>query len=138
MQFERTITIAAAPAEIFKLYADVPAWPSWDPEVLEATLAGPFASGAVGTIKPKGGPKSEIRFIDVKPNTSFIAQCKLPLCLMTFEHELSKNGASTSTTHRVKFSGLLAPLFGLLIGGGIKKTLPATMDGLKQAAESQK
>ncbi|MGL4576839.1 MAG: SRPBCC family protein [Burkholderiaceae bacterium] len=127
--------IAAKPADIFNLYADVNGWPKWDPEVVEASLSGAFTSGAVGTIKPKGGPKSKIEFIDVKPNAAFTAQCKLPLCLMTFVHELAPNGSSTTATHSVIFSGLMAPIFGRLIGTGIKKTLPATMDGLKRAAE---
>jgi hypothetical protein len=54
---------------------------------------------------------------------------------MTFVHELVANGSTTTATHRVIFTGLLAPLFGRLIGTGIQQTLPATMDGLKRAAE---
>jgi Polyketide cyclase / dehydrase and lipid transport len=139
MKFEHSLDIAADPAKIYQLYADVAAWPKWDPEVLESSINGAFASGSVGSVKPKGGPKSEMRFMDVKPNTSFAVQCKLPLCLMRFEHELvAKGSASTTATHRVMFSGFLAPLFGRLIGNGIKRTLPATMEGLKRAAEAEK
>lgn len=137
MKFQHSMDIAAKPSDIFKLYADVARWPQWDPEVLESSIAGAFATGAVGTIKPKGGPKSEIKFINVKPDSYFAVQCKLPLCLMTFEHELVPHGASTKTTHSVSFTGFLAPLFGRLIGNGIRRTLPATMEGLKHSAESK-
>jgi hypothetical protein len=137
MKFEHTLDIAAEPAKIYQLYANVAQWPTWDPEVLESSINGAFVSGAVGSVKPKGGPKSQMTFLDVKPNSFFAVQCKLPLCVMRFEHELVLKGAITSATHRVMFSGFLAPLFGRLIGNGIKKTLPATMDGLKRAAEAK-
>ncbi|MGL6073219.1 MAG: SRPBCC family protein [Fimbriiglobus sp.] len=136
MKFEHTVEIAAQADVIYNLYADVAGWSKWDPEVVESSIQGAFVSGAIGSIKPKGGPKSELKFIQVQPNQSFTVQCKLPLCLMTFEHELTASGSSTKTTHRVRFTGFLSPLFGLLIGKQIKRTLPETMEGLKRAAEA--
>jgi hypothetical protein len=136
MNFQHSVNIAAKPADIFNLYANVDGWPKWDPEVIESSIDGAFTSGAVGMIKPKGGPKSKIELIEVKPNEAFKIQCKLPLCVMTFGHELVSEGATTTATHRVTFTGLLAPLFGRLIGTGIQKTLPTTMQGLKRAAEA--
>ena len=136
MNFQHSVNIAAKPADIFNLYADVNGWPKWDPEVIESSISGAFMTGAVGMIKPKGGPKSKIEFIEVKPNVAFTARCKLPLCVMTFEHELVSNDSTTTATHRVTFAGFLAPLFGRLIGAGIQRTLPATMAGLKHAAEA--
>jgi hypothetical protein len=136
MNFQHAVNIAAKPADIFKLYANVAEWPKWDPEVIESSLSGAFAAGAVGSIKPKGGPKSKIELTEVKPNVGFTVRCKLPLCVMTFGHELVAKGATTTATHSVSFTGFLAPLFGRLIGTGIQKTLPATMEGLKRAAEA--
>jgi hypothetical protein len=46
------------------------------------------------------------------------------------------SGAGTQATHRVIFQGPLAPLFGRLIGSGMRKTLPHALAGLKQAAEA--
>jgi hypothetical protein len=136
MNFQHSLNIAAKPKDIFKLYANVSDWPSWDPEVIESSLSGSFTTGAIGSIKPKGGPKSKIELIEVKPDVGFTVRCKLPLCVMTFGHELMAKGASTTAIHSVTFTGFLAPLFGRLIGNGIKKTLPATMEGLKRAAEA--
>lgn len=55
---------------------------------------------------------------------------------MRFEYELNAEGNATRATHRVQFEGLLAPLFGRLIGSGMKKTLPKALAGLKAHAES--
>ncbi len=137
MNFEASTQINAPIATVFSLYADVPGWPTWDSDVKQATLDGPFVSGARGVIFPNGGPKSEIVFTEVVKNKNFVAQCKLPLCVMRFEHELVEGqSGTTSATHRVIFSGLLAPVFGRLIGSGMRKTLPHALAGLKRAAES--
>jgi uncharacterized protein YndB with AHSA1/START domain len=139
VQFEASTQINAPSAAVFSLYANVAGWPNWDPDVKTATLDRSFVSGARGVIVPHGGPKSEIIFVEVVKNKKFIAQCKLPLCIMRFEHELDEvKGSSTTATHRVVFQGLLAPLFGRLIGSGMRKTLPNALAGLKQAAEATK
>ena len=56
---------------------------------------------------------------------------------MSFEHVLIPKGKGTEVTHKVVFSGLLSPLFGRLIGNGIKRSLPITMQGLRDAVESK-
>ncbi|MGL4232285.1 MAG: SRPBCC family protein [Casimicrobium sp.] len=137
MQFEATTQINASRANVFSKYSNVSAWSTWDPDVKAASLTGEFVSGAKGVIVPHGGPKSEIVFTEVVSDEKFIAQCKLPLCTMRFEHELiDDGGAGTRATHRVIFQGLLAPIFGRLIGSGMRKTLPNALAGLKQAAEA--
>ncbi len=136
MHFANSVEIAAQPGSIFSLYSNVSDWPSWDPEVETSSLSGPFVTGTWGKLKPKGGPSSKIELIEVSAGKSFTVQCKLPLCAMRFEHQLVQKGTLTVATHSVSFTGLLSPLFGLLIGTGIKKTLPSTLDGLKRAAEA--
>lgn len=137
MKFEASTQINASNATVFSLYANVSKWSTWDPDVKAASLEGSFVSGAKGIIEPKGGPKSEIVFTEVVDHKKFTAQCKLPLCVMRFEHELNDHQeAGTKATHRVVFEGLLAPIFGRLIGSGMRKTLPHALAGLKQAAEA--
>jgi hypothetical protein len=139
MQFEASTQINATSAAVFSLYSNVAGWPTWDPDVKAASVNGDFVSGAKGVIAPNGGPKSEIIFTEVVEGKKFAAQCKLPLCTMRFEHELDDvQGSEIRATHRVIFQGLLAPLFGRLIGSGMRKTLPHALAGLKNAAEAMK
>jgi hypothetical protein len=136
MKIESSIQVAAPAAAVFALYADVPNWPRWDKDVKSATLDGVFKSGATGVVVPNGGPKSTLTFHEVRPSQGFIASCKLPLCVMRFEHELSPREGGTFVTHRVLFQGLLAPIFGRLIGSGMRKSLPHVLANLKQLAEA--
>jgi uncharacterized protein YndB with AHSA1/START domain len=135
MQIEASTQINAPAATVFALYEDVAQWPVWDADVKSASIQGAFVSGARGVITPNGGPKSDILFSEVIRNKSFTVDCKLPLCMMRFEHELEAQGNGTRATHRVIFDGLLAPLFGRLIGSGMRKTLPKVMESLKAVAE---
>lgn len=87
-------------------------------------------------LEPSKGPKAKITFSEVVPNRSFTVNSKLPLCVMRFEHELSGSSGQTKVVHRVVFVGLLAPLFGRLIGSQIRKGLPNTLQGLKRVSEA--
>lgn len=136
MQFESSTTINAPAAAVFALYANVGGWPSWDPDLKAASLAGAFISGAVGEVSPHSGPKSALKFVEVIQGKSVRMECKLPLGLMHFDYELQAQGNATVATHRTTFSGLLAPLWSRLIGSGMKKTLPAALAGLKRVAEA--
>jgi hypothetical protein len=137
MQFEEKVNITASVERIFAFYTDVNSWASWDPDVKEASIKGSFASGSTGFLLPSNAPKAKIYFIEVIPNQSFTVESRLPLCIMRFEHELSKIPGTDQTRalHRVSFNGLLSPLFGRLIGSQIQKGLPHTLQGLKLAAE---
>lgn len=137
MQIESTILIHAPAASVFALYADVANWTDWDPDVKSASINGAFASGSTGVIVPNGGPKSTVVFDQVVPNRGFHVLCKLPLYRMRFEHELVPAGQATKATHRVVFEGLLAPLFGRLIGAGMRQSQPHALQSLKRVAEER-
>ena len=136
MQFEEQILISAPVGKIFALYSNVNGWSSWDPDVKTSAIEGAFVSGANGTLEPSEGPEVNITIVSVQKDKSFTMESKLPLCTMTFEHELSPLKSATQVIHRVSFEGLLAFFFGKVIGNQIHKGLPGTLRGLKRAAES--
>jgi len=135
MEFEETLHIDVPAKKLFEIYQDVDNWSKWDPEITSSSLNGEFATGTTGTLKPVSGFESKIVLTEVVPDSSFTVQLKLPLCIAKFEHELKSNGTGTEVLHRVKFEGLLSPLFGRLIGGQIRKGFPRTLAGMKREAE---
>ena len=136
MQFEERITINAAPELIYPFYEKVSDWSSWDPDVLSSTIDGEFTCGAKGKLKPAKGPEATIELTEVTKNKSFTTISKLPLCKISFEHNLIPTEGKTEVVHKVIFEGLLSPVFGKLIGAGIRKGLPNTLKGLKNIVES--
>jgi uncharacterized protein YndB with AHSA1/START domain len=138
MQFESSRTIHATAAKIFAIYADVAQWPTWDPDLKEARLEGALKSGVIGEVSPHSGPKSKLLFSEVVQDKLLRMECKLPLAKMHFDYILQAEGDATLVTHRTTFSGLLAPLWGRVIGSGMKKSLPAALEGLRRKAEAAK
>lgn len=136
MSIEYCIRIARPREHIFSIYRDVDSWAQWDPDIEAVGMDGDFAAGTRGWLKPVGAPKTATRMVSVVEPAAFTVESKLPFCTMTFEHELHAVGESTDATHRVLFSGALAPLFSRIIGGKIRKGIRGTMEGLKQYAES--
>jgi len=136
MSIEHRIRIERTREQIFAIYQDVNSWAQWDPDIEAVELEGEFVSGTRGWLKPVGAPKTATRMVSVVEPASFTVEAKLPFCVMTFEHELVAVGDATDATHRVAFSGFLAPLFSRVIGGKIRNGIRGTMEGLKQYAES--
>ena len=134
---QQSIDIAASPERVFGLWADPSGWPRWDPDIEAASLEGAFAAGGIGTIKPRGAPRTRIALRKVEPPRAFTAVARLPLCRMVFEHALEPSASGCRVTHAVRFEGALAPLFRRLIGGTVRRGLPGTMAGLKAAAEAR-
>ncbi len=137
MKFEESILIVATPSKIFSAYAAVTDWPVWDAEVEYASIEGEFKVGAEGKIKPKGAPESKIKIIELTEMKSFTLECKLPLCKMHFIHIITTEGAGSRVKNLLEFTGLLAPLFGRLIGKSIYKTMPNSLAGLKKYVENK-
>lgn len=107
----------------------------WDHDVKDANIFGEFKEGGTGVLIPVNGPKAKFEITEVTNNKSFTSQSKLPLCLMEFSHYLEATGTDTRVIHSVSFKGVTSFLFGRLIGGQIKKSLPQTLKNLKEACE---
>jgi hypothetical protein len=137
MTFETTIHINASPDNIFALYKDVNSWNTWDPEIQESCLDGEFQEGATGSLKPSSGPRSKFTVTKILPSQSFTAKTSLPLCSIYFERTLFPDSSGTTVIHSITFDGLLAPLFGRLLGNKLKEEQLRTMKSLKKAVEHE-
>jgi hypothetical protein len=137
MTITHSIAVAAPRAAVFALYEDVALWPAWDRETAEVFLPDGLRQGSAGWLRPRKGPKARVRVAEVVPGRSFTMESQLPLCRMHFGHDLEEDGAQTTATHSVRFSGPLGFLFRRLVGREIDATLPATLLGLKRAGEGE-
>lgn len=129
-EFTETIETDATPEQIWSLWENVNTWPLWDKEISWVKLHGPFLAGTHGQMKPIDGPKVNFTLIEVEKNKKFIDQAKLPLTVMNFSHFYhvpTSEGGKSTIQHHVEIKGLLAPLFGFIIGRKIKKHLKQAM-----------
>ena len=137
MQVEHRITVRASADSIFRIYADVANWHTWDPDTKQAMLAGPFEVGSKGKLTPTKGNTVPMVLTRVEPGSCFTVESKIPLFRMLFEHELVPAPGATEVVHRVTFSGLLSVVLGPVLSRQLNSGLPVTLSRLKALAESR-
>jgi hypothetical protein len=126
----------ASPESVWAIWQDVANWKSWDHGLEFSTIDGPFAAGARGTLKPKGGPVIRTVITELEPLKVFTVQSRLPLTTITSAHYLRTANGKTIITQRIEMRGLLSPLFAYHIGRGLKKTIPQATDRMIQQAKA--
>ncbi|RUS48891.1 hypothetical protein [Cohnella sp. AR92] len=120
-------TIAEVSTEaLWQAWADVPSWPQWDREIVEAKLEGPFAVGVSGGMKSaKGGVWSKFRIVGIDKAKGYSCIVPLPGGRLTFNRSFEKlNTGALRITHELDFTGLLGWLYAFIIGRPTNKIYP--------------
>src|SRR5258708_8895263 len=137
-EYEYALETAASPEAIYRLYQDVPAWPTWDEGIEAIEFAGQFAVGAKGKIKVPGQDPLDFILTDVQPNRGFADETALPDVGITviFNHILTPLAdGQTRIVHQVKIIGPAAEQVGPELGPKITSDLPEAVAKLAQLAQ---
>jgi hypothetical protein len=135
MKFSHTIKTSASPEQVWTVWIDVERWAEWDTELHDACLESSFAFGATGKLTPKKGRVSTFRISQFSQGKSYTFTVQLPLCRLNIYRYLQSQSGCTEFTHEVSFQGLLAFIFGLLLGRKFREALPRVMENVKRIAE---
>ena len=130
-----TVTSAASPAAFFARWADMASWPEWNLDTEWVRLDGPFAEGATGTLKPRGGPKVTFT-VERLSATEFIDVSALLGARLRFAHHISNTAGATDVRVEVSITGPLAALWRLILGRGIRASVQPDLERLATAAEA--
>jgi len=136
-KYEEIVETDILAEKIWKLWQDPSSWHTWDTQLKAAFIEGGFNIGAKGFIEFHSGQKIDIKLIYVDINKAFTIRMKLPLATMDFFHIYTKASENTkaSITHGIEFRGLAAPIWFLIIGKDLKKSLRSVMLELIKQAE---
>jgi hypothetical protein len=134
----RSETTSAAPEKVWATWSDTSTWPSWNPDVENVTLAGPFATGTTGTMTTKSGGKHNIQLTDVQPNREFtlLSDLPMPATKVSFRCAVEPAAGGSVVSQAVTVKGLLAPVMGGMITGRIVPSFEALLQGLKRHVEA--
>ncbi|MEV4126200.1 SRPBCC family protein [Nocardia sp. NPDC049707] len=128
-------TSTAAPAAFFAKWADMATWPEWNNDTEWVRLDGPFAQGASGTLKPKGGP--EVPFIVERlSDREFVDVSKLIGARLIFDHQVASDAEGTTVTVTVSIEGPLRWFWTKVLGADLAKSVEPDLRALVAAAEA--
>jgi hypothetical protein len=130
------VTSSAPPAAFFDRWAAMATWPEWSLDVEWVRLDGPFAQGATGTLKPKGGPK--VRFVveSLVQDKEFVDVSRLAGARLIFAHHITEAAGGGCTVHvQISMSGPLAFLWNRILGKGLRTSIQPDLDRLARVAE---
>lgn len=123
-----TVTKAVTKEQMWKLFADVDNWHTWDQGVEFAKLDGQFKKGNFFTLKPKGGPKIKIELVQVEENKVFMDLTRFPLAKMYGEHTFEDTPDGLKITITMRVEGLLKALWIKLVAQDIVNNLPKDVE----------
>jgi len=130
---EESIETTAAPARIWRLFADVAGWTRWNAGIERIQLHGPFATGSRFTMKAPGVDAFVSTLADVRENQGFVDETILGGTRVSVDHRIEPlPGGRCRIVYRTEVSGPHAAGFGAAITADFAQVLAA----LKAAAEA--
>jgi hypothetical protein len=121
------IEVAASPESVWAVLTDIGEWPSWNPEVKQASLSGPFAPGV--QFRWKAGPGTITSTLESVEPPKVIAWTGKTVGIKAIHvYQLEPRGETTIVKSDESWDGLIVRLF----RGPMTKTLQkSTESGLR-------
>lgn len=129
------VTTEVTKEQMWKLFADVNNWHTWDSEIEYAKIEGKFEKGNYFLLKPKKGPKVKIELSEAVENKKFVDLTRFPLAKMYGEHIFEETPIGLKITTTMKVKGILGFLWKKLVAQGIADALPIEMKHQIQIAK---
>lgn len=121
------ITKEATKEQMWKLFANVNEWHTWDEGIEYAKMDGEFEKGNHFFLKPKGGPKVKIELVETVKNKKFVDLTRFPLAKMWGDHVFEETPEGLKVTTTMKVQGPLGFLWRRIVAQGIVDGLPTEM-----------
>ncbi|MFF8376160.1 polyketide cyclase [Streptomyces sp. NPDC015661] len=134
-EYEHSVETTAAPEAVWRLWADVPGWGSWNAEIEKIEISGPFATGSRITMTPPGDDPVLLHVAEAVENERFVDEARFGDLLLRTVHRLERvDQDRIRVVYRMEITGTGADEAGPQIGPGITADWPDTMAALVELA----
>ena len=128
------VTKEVTKEQMWKLFADVNNWHTWDNGIEFAKLEGKFEKGNYFTLRPKGGPNVKVELLETIENNSFLDVTTFPLAKMYDNHTFEETKDGLKITNTITVKGVLGFLWRKIVAQKIADALPTDMKEQIKAA----
>lgn len=133
---EDSVETTASPAAIWRLWADVDGWPSWNGDIERIEIDGPFESGSTITMTPFGQDAVVLRLAEVSEGELFVDEAELSDIVIRTVHRIDRVGSGrVRVVYRMEITGDPAEVIGPQLGPQITGDFPQTLAALVQRAQ---
>ncbi|MGW0881889.1 polyketide cyclase [Streptomyces sp. NPDC002671] len=138
--YEHSLETDATPDAIWRLWADVENWGTWNADIRSIRFDGPFAAGAKIVMNPDGEEPVHLVVTETVPGELFVDEARFGGIVLRTMHRIDQGesgqdeGTWTRVTYRMEITGEGAAEFGPQIGPAVTADWPETMAALVEAA----
>lgn len=135
--YEHSLDTEAAPEAIWRLWADVENWGTWNADIASIRIDSPFQAGAEIVMNPDGDDAVHLRVAKTSVDEEFVDEARFDGLLLRTVHRLDpgENGL-TRVTYRMEITGAGADELGPQIGPAVTSDWPQTMAALVKLAQA--
>ena len=130
------VTKEVTKEQMWKLFANVNNWHTWDQGIEFAKLDGKFEKGNFFTLRPKGGPNVKVELLETIENKMFLDVTKFPLAKMYDQHTFEETSQGLKITNTITVKGILGILWRKIVAQKIVDALPVDMHNQIKTAQN--
>ncbi len=130
------VTKEVTKEQMWKLFANVNNWHTWDEGIEFAKLEGKFEKGNFFILRPKGGPNVKVQLLETIENKMFLDVTKFPLAKMYDEHVFEETSQGLKITNTITVGGILGFVWRKIVAQKIVDNLPSDMQQQIKSAKN--
>jgi uncharacterized protein YndB with AHSA1/START domain len=124
------------PEQIWRVWAEVAEWPTWNSDIERIEFDGPFTAGSRILMTPFGQEPIELRIAEAVEPERFVDEADLGEIVVRTTHRVQRLGdRRTEVTYRMEITGPAADTLGPQIGPQISADFPQTLAALVARAQ---
>ncbi|MCX2180869.1 SRPBCC family protein [Streptomyces sp. SKN60] len=133
--YEHSVETDAAPEAIWRLWADVENWGTWNADIASIRIDGPFAPGARIEMAPAGDDPVHLVVTETVDGELFVDEARFGGLVLRTEHWIERGEAlPTRVTYRMRITGDGVAELGPQIGPAVTGDWPETVAALIERA----
>jgi uncharacterized membrane protein len=139
MEYEKSLTVAADPARVWKVLSDIERWPEWITTYQEVRRLdeGDLRVGSRAHVKQKGLAAGEWEVSELVDGETFTWTSRQPGVRLVARHHVTAQPDGTSQlTLELEQSGWLSGVVSLFLGRRVREYVDLEAEALKAAAEA--